>query len=102
MFFSTRWTLNEKQMAAVVCTIDMGVTRRTALVTSGDYIVRNSLASALVKDKVLADKLIVQTLIFHLPRIFNDAAFELVYTLKPFVFETVSYTHLTLPTIRTG
>ena len=74
-------------MTSFVCTVDMGITGRTALVTTGNNIIRNHLTSTIVKNKILSNKLVVQALIFYLSRIFNDTAFKLVYPFKPLVFE---------------
>src|SRR5690606_32800446 len=82
----TFFTLNEKQVAGLVCAVCMSVARFAALVAMANNIIRNPFATTMVENKIFPDEFILKPQIFHLPRIFNYAALKLKHIFETFVF----------------
>src|SRR5687768_16913808 len=74
-------------MAGLVGAVRMVVAGLAALVALGHDIVGDAFAKAMVKHKILANKLAFQTFSLYLARIFDDTALELEDVLKAFVPE---------------
>src|SRR5688572_12571120 len=73
-------------MASFVGAVGVSIASFAALVALANNIIRNPLPTAMVKNKIFPDKFILKPQIFNLPRIFNNAALQLKYIFKTFVF----------------
>src|SRR5690606_33886492 len=67
--------------------IRMIVARFAALMALRYDIVGDALAKSVVEYKILTDEFTYKTLFLYLARIFDDAAFKLVYVFETFVLE---------------
>ena len=64
----------------------MGITRFATLMALGDYVIGNTLAPSMIKDKILAQKFILQLFFFDLPCIVYNPPLKLIYLFESFVF----------------
>lgn len=79
--------LDKQDVAVVVGAVDVGIGHGPALVAMRDDLGPHPLAEALVEHKVFAQKFVLQSLRLHLPRVFDDAAFQLEHIFKAPVFQ---------------
>ena len=74
--------LNEQDMAVFVGAINVVVAGLAALVAVRNNGIADTFAETLVEHEIFTDKLVAQTSCFHLPGVFDDAAFELEHVLE--------------------
>src|SRR5690554_1561308 len=69
-------------MTRFIGTVHMGITRISTLMAMGNNIIGDPLPAPMVKNKIFAQKFVLQLLILHLSGIFYNAPFQLVYLFK--------------------
>src|SRR5699024_2917536 len=67
----------------LIGTIHMRITWFTTLMTMRYYIIRNSLCSSLIENKILSDKFIFKFFFLYLANIIDNSSFKLEHLLKP-------------------
>ncbi len=74
-------------MTGIIGTIGMDIIWLSALMALGNYILAYSFCPAIIKNKILPDKFILQVVLFDLSGILNNTALQLVHLFKALVFK---------------